>query len=119
MTILRACVECGAPSRESYCPEHKPKPWGSSKRRERMGISGGAWETIRRRVLERDMGCCYLCDEADPPATQVDHLISVADGGTSRMDNCASCHPACHARKHREPEWASGPIEMALRVLAK
>ena len=24
---------------------------------------GGEWETIRRRVLARDMGYCYLCDE--------------------------------------------------------
>jgi hypothetical protein len=33
------------------------------------------------------------------------------------MDNCASCHPECHRRKHREPEWAATRVEMALLVL--
>ena len=99
MTILRACVTCGRPSRESYCAAHKPKPWEGSKRRERMGMSNGSWETVHRKVLARDLGCCYLCDSADPPASEVDHLVDVADGGTSRMDNCASCHTECHRRK--------------------
>ena len=56
MTILRACVTCGRPSRESYCAAHKPKPWEGSKRRERMGMSNGSWETVRRKVLARDLG---------------------------------------------------------------
>ena len=49
MTVLRACVRCGRPSKGGYCPEHKPKPWATSKRRERMGLSGGRWDTLRRR----------------------------------------------------------------------
>jgi len=97
---------------------HKPKPWATSKRRERMGLSGGAWDTLRRRVLERDRGCCYLCDKAGPPATQVDHLIEVANGGTNDLPSLASCHRSCHERRHREPEWAAERVQMALRVLA-
>jgi 5-methylcytosine-specific restriction protein A len=82
-----------------------------------MGMSGGAWETVRTRVLARDMGCCYLCDKLG--ADQVDHLIEVAAGGTNRMNNLASCHGTCHERKHREPEWARERVEMALEVLRK
>jgi len=67
-------------------------------------MSGGAWETVRRRVLERDMGYCYLCDL--PGAGEVEHLIELAAGGTSRMDNLASCHSHCHRRKHTDPGWA-------------
>ena len=117
MTILRACATCGRPSPGNYCSEHRPKPWATSKRRERMGLSGGAWATVRRRVLARDQGVCYLCDRGDPPADEVDHLVPVAEGGTSRTDNLASCHASCHARKHREPEWAGERVEMALDVL--
>ena len=118
MTILRACATCGTPSLEGHCPDHCRKPWATSRRRERMGMSGGAWDTVRRRVLTRDRGVGYLCDSADTPASEVDHLIDVADGGTSRMDNCASVHPDCHARKHRDPDWAVERVEMVLRVLS-
>ena len=80
-----------------------------------MGISGGAWETLRRGVLDRDQGVCYLCDGLG--ATQVDHLVEVAAGGTNDLSNLASCHRACHERKHRDPEWARGRVEIALSVL--
>jgi 5-methylcytosine-specific restriction protein A len=117
MTILRACVTCGSPSRETHCPEHKRKPWATSRRRERIGMSGGAWETLRRKVLARDQGVCYLCDRLG--ADQVDHLIEVAAGGTNGMDNLGSCHGACHELKHRDPEWAMERVEMALEVLRR
>jgi hypothetical protein len=34
MTVLRACVTCGVPSKGSYCPDHEPKPWATSRRRD-------------------------------------------------------------------------------------
>ena len=61
------------------------------------------------------MGYCYLCDKQG--ADEVDHLIPVAEGGTSRMDNVASCHKSCHERRHLEPEWARERVEMALTAL--
>jgi 5-methylcytosine-specific restriction endonuclease McrA len=80
-----------------------------------MGLSGGAWETLRRKVLVRDMGTCFLCGRLG--ANQVDHLIEVADGGTNELTNLASCHADRHARKHREPERAAERAEMALVLL--
>jgi 5-methylcytosine-specific restriction protein A len=82
-----------------------------------MGLSGGAWDTLRRKVLARDMGICYLCDRFG--AEQVDHLVEVADGGTNDLSNLASCHAACHERKHRDPEWAQERVELALSVLGR
>jgi 5-methylcytosine-specific restriction endonuclease McrA len=82
-----------------------------------MGISGGAWEALRRKVLARDMGCCYLCNELG--ADQVDHLVEVADGGTNDLSNLASCHAACHDRKHGDPEWAQERVHLAPAVLGK
>ncbi len=80
-----------------------------------MGLSGGAGETLRQKVLARDQGCCYLCDELG--ADRVDHLVEVAAGGKNALTNLASCHSACHDRKHREPEWAQERVEKALAVL--
>jgi 5-methylcytosine-specific restriction enzyme A len=117
VTVLRACVTCGRPSRESYCTKHKPEPWAGGRRRKLMGISGGKWETLRRKVLARDMGICYLCNQFG--AEQVDHLVEVADGGTNNLTNLASCHAPCDERKHRDPEWARERVERALAVLGK
>ena len=77
MTILRACVTCGKPSAESHCPEHRRKPWSTSRRQERVGLSGGRWESIRRKVLARDSRHCYLCDKivGDSEPVEVDHLV--------------------------------------------
>jgi 5-methylcytosine-specific restriction endonuclease McrA len=80
-----------------------------------MGLSGGAWDTLRCKVLARDFGVCYLCDKFG--AEQVDHLVEVADGGTNDLTNLASCHAACHERRHRDPEWARERVERALAVL--
>ena len=111
--IQRACATCGRPSEQSYCEQHRDA--STRLRRRRMGLSGGAWDTVRRRVLKRDQGVCYLCDQLG--AEEVDHLIPVAEGGTSRMDNLASAHSACHRRRHRDRRWAQPRIELALRVL--
>ena len=115
--ILRACVVCAKPGPESYCREHRPAPWGS-KRRERMGISGGAWETLRHKVIARDMECCFLCGRVGGEL-EVDHLVEVAAGGSNSLANLATCHKTCHARRHREPEWAAERVAMALEVLAR
>jgi len=80
-----------------------------------MGLSGGAWETLRRRVLKRDRGICYLCDKAE--ADEVDHLVEVSAGGTNDLRNLASVHRLCHGRRHREPDWAKDRVRMARRVL--
>jgi 5-methylcytosine-specific restriction endonuclease McrA len=112
--ILRACVKCGKPSPASHCSEHKPKPWATSERRQRMGMSGGAWETVRRRVLKRDSTCCYLCGKVG--ATEVDHLLGPEH---NELPALASAHHQCHRRRHTEPEWAAERVQMALEVLGK
>lgn len=96
--IGRACARCGKRSTESYCPEHQPKPWSSSKRRARLTVSG--WEESRRRkrILERDMGCCHICDGLGADA--VDHVIPLAEGGADEEWNLASIHSEpCHREK--------------------
>jgi 5-methylcytosine-specific restriction enzyme A len=97
MTVLRACVTCGIPSAGSYCPDHEPKPWATSKRRYRRTVSG--WEEQRRakRVLARYVGCCHLC--GNPGATEVDHVVPLAEGGADDETNLAPVHEGCHREK--------------------
>ena len=82
MTVLRACVRCGSPVEGFLQLQAQAEACETSKRRERMGLSGGAWDTLRRKVLARDMGICYLCDKFG--ADRVDHLVELAAGGTTR-----------------------------------
>lgn len=60
----------------------------------------GPWQTIRKKILERD---AHLCQIAAPGctgrATQVDHIVPVAKGGswwdTSNLRAaCARCNVA-------------------------
>ena len=83
--ILRACVRCGVPTENGYCDRH------------RRTVSG--WEEQRRarRVLDRCVGCCHLC--GNPGATQVDHVIPLAEGGADDETNLAPIHEHCHREK--------------------
>jgi len=50
---------------------------------------GAAWNAIRKQVLERDNYTCIYCGNE---ATEADHIIPVAKGGTDTMDNLvAAC----------------------------
>jgi 5-methylcytosine-specific restriction endonuclease McrA len=113
MAVLRACLQCGVPSPNSYCAQHTP----TNRRRERMGISGGRWETVRKRVLARDQGTCYICGRLG--SDEVDHLKPVAEGGSSELVNLASVHSSCHIHRHQDPDWASERVSAALKALER
>lgn len=96
--IERACVTCGRPSPENYCPEHKPKPWATSTRRDKVGLSGGAEQARRLRILERYLYCCHRCGKVG--ADQVDHVLALSEGGADDESNLAPIHAEpCHREK--------------------
>jgi 5-methylcytosine-specific restriction protein A len=98
VTILRACIKCGKPGPESYCAEHRPKPWATSQRRHRVGLSGSQEQARRRRILERYLNCCHVCGRTG--ADQVDHRIPLAEGGADEDWNLAPIHAEpCHREK--------------------
>jgi 5-methylcytosine-specific restriction enzyme A len=107
--ILRASVRCAPPSTESYCPDHKPKPWAGSRRRERVTLSGSAEQARRKRILEQYLYCCHVCGK--PGADQVDHRIPLGEGGADEDWNLAPIHSEpCHREKtaaeaRRAREW--------------
>lgn len=70
-----------------------------------------AWRALREEILERDGYLCYLC--GDPGADTVDHIVSVAAGGSDDVDNLAAVHdrnpPHCHRTKTRRERSAGRP----------
>lgn len=56
----------------------------------------GNWKTLRKKVLTRDGQRCYLCGAH---ATQVDHVVNVAAGGSHDPDNLAAICEGCHRIK--------------------
>lgn len=79
-----------------YCEQHQKPPFEKAFREEIPG-----WGNIKRQVLLRDKGICYLCGA--PGADQVDHLTPVSEGGSSKPMNLKAVHgnvaPFCHRKK--------------------
>jgi 5-methylcytosine-specific restriction endonuclease McrA len=62
----------------------------------------------KRVVWRRDGGICHLClQPADKANWQLEHVISLADGGPHCYANTAVSHPACNAEKGTESRSAS------------
>ena len=58
------------------------------------------WRKQRAAYL-RHHPLCVMCDAhgVATPATLVDHIVPLADGGTHAVDNLQSLCVQCHARK--------------------
>ncbi|WP_078657955.1 HNH endonuclease [Streptomyces rimosus] len=98
------CFRSGCPKvavRSGACLEHVPKvvdhrqPWARKSKRNEHRSAG--WTRLRRTILRRDNRTCYLC--GDPKASEVDHIIPVAFGGTDEPMNLAACCRTCHQLK--------------------
>ena len=63
---------------------------------------GHAWRKLRAQVLDRDGHLCMACKRSGyryVPATDVDHIISKANGGTDELENLQSLCKKCHLTK--------------------
>jgi len=67
---------------------------------------GYEWRLTRLRILNRDMYLCQVCDKQGKttPATEVDHIIPKAKGGTDNEDNLQSICYRCHKDKSLRDE---------------
>lgn len=84
------------------CKEHEPKAWATSdaKTATERGY-GAAWRKLRKVALERDKYLCQLClaNGIATLATDVDHIISKANGGADDINNLQCLCRACHKAK--------------------
>jgi 5-methylcytosine-specific restriction protein A len=62
---------------------------------------GSAWVRLREIALRRDSYLCQPClaKGRPTPATEVDHIVPKAKGGTDDLENTQSICKACHAAK--------------------
>jgi 5-methylcytosine-specific restriction protein A len=58
---------------------------------------------LRKVVLDRDSGLCQPCWDGTPRrvtlASQVDHIVAKANGGTDDLSNLRAICGPCHALK--------------------
>lgn len=87
---LRACLGCGELiGHGSRCDDCTPRN-GSTR----------AYRTQRARILKHDAHC-YICGA---PATQTDHVVPVARGGTDHPSNLKPiCWPCNRAKAASMP----------------
>ena len=62
---------------------------------------GTAWDKQRERILRRDNGLCQVCLARGlySTATEVDHIINKASGGTDADGNLQAICKPCHQAK--------------------
>jgi 5-methylcytosine-specific restriction endonuclease McrA len=73
-------------------------------------------------VKQRAEGICELCEKEGPfldkdnhPFLEVHHIVSLADGGSDKVDNAVAICPNCH----RECHHGSNPEVLKLALLKK
>jgi 5-methylcytosine-specific restriction protein A len=92
------CLE-RLPAGTSYCDEHRSR-WSKRSDQERPDTSRAEHRRVRDAALTRDGHQCQLrLDCCIGTATELDHIVSKADGGpTTAANGQAACKP-CHARR--------------------
>lgn len=74
--------------------------WSTSTRKQRRRGSGWQEQRDAQRILDRDGHRCYLRGtNCIGTATEVDHIRSLARGGTNTDDNKAAICVPCHRAK--------------------
>lgn len=65
------------------------------------GRGGRPWRRLRESILERDKHLCQVClpQGRYTLATEVDHVIPEAEGGTDDRTNLQSICGPCHEEK--------------------
>lgn len=82
----------------------------ASQRRERGGADLDLSLSDRRRLLERQGGRCPCCAQPiiDLIASEPDHVVPLARGGTNAESNLMMTHAQCNREKHAktlEEHW--------------
>lgn len=78
--------------------------WADSRRGSRHARGyGSAWDRLRLQILMRDNHLCQ-CEECRAmgrvrPATEVDHIVNKAQGGTDDPSNLQAINTECHKAK--------------------
>jgi 5-methylcytosine-specific restriction enzyme A len=88
-------------------PNSDGPSWGGIRGTRHQRGYGYSWVKLREEILKRDLNVCQPCLRLgrDEPATQVDHIVNKAAGGTDAPDNLQSICAACHEAKSRQERF--------------
>lgn len=98
-------------ARHGYCEQHEHLHQHWTRGSAGQGRGGRPWRRLREQVLARDKHLCQPCQRQGraTPATEVDHILCKAEGGTDKAANleaiCSHCHKVktqAEARRARE-----------------
>ena len=105
-TLCVACKRVKATRPDHLCDECRARHKGWSMWQSYKGSSksrgyGYAWSKLRLKALERDRHLCQMCLKRGifTTATDVDHIIPLAQGGSDAMENLQSLCHECHKQK--------------------
>lgn len=87
------------------------KPLASVEPSYGQGRGGRPWRRLRDQVMQRDKHLCQPCKAQGryTEATQVDHIVPIAEGGTDDRANLqAICSPCHEAKTQAEAMRAQG-----------
>ena len=107
------CAQPGCPavvSGSAYCPDHQPVRGGESRRLSpsQRGYDR-QWQRLRRMKLARQPFCAECSRRGRiVAATDVDHIVPLANGGTNADDNLQSLCHSCHSRKTADQRGKGG-----------
>lgn len=95
--------------------------WQRSETSGTQRTASPGWRKIRLEVLERDRHLCQLRLEGicTTVATQVDHVVGHAEGGSDKHENLkAVCRP-CHAKRTSQQANAARKVKMVGRTMKR
>jgi 5-methylcytosine-specific restriction protein A len=101
-SICRAQGCNGLINAPGYCEKHehlKPKAWGNRSEQSKNRLGGRARQRARDRLFQSNPLCVH-CElkGLTALATERDHIIPLAEGGTEEPSNtqglCTDCHKA-------------------------
>jgi len=103
----RLCARCNyVITTERYCEKCKQiiereERERKAKKKPNKFYSSKYWRTIRQFILERDNYLCQICLSKGKyvMASEIDHIIPIANGGTNDPTNLRALCKSCHSRK--------------------
>jgi 5-methylcytosine-specific restriction protein A len=108
----RHCAFPGCPGyaeKGQYCAAHAAAYNKIHRDPERKKHYGRQWERLRTAFLSKHP-LCRMCQEAGRlvPATEVHHIVPLADGGTDDEANLMPLCKPCHSRFTAGECWGKG-----------
>ena len=91
------CRTTGCPelSHTPRCTKHSREYEAKRRATETWRDYGAEWKGVRARVLKAEPQC-RICSM---PAKEVDHIISLKEGGTHAIENLRPLCKPCHSRR--------------------